>query len=582
MHTNIPESKLGEPIAAAAAAAGPVAAKSTSSLPPLQPKKLLADSPSPPRILVIGAGSRGHAYASAVAKHTAAVIAAVAEPIAFKRREFVSRFITTAEKEEEEGKEQQEGAGEHDEQQHAFADWRDYVEWEKARRARAASASASTSSAAGQVPPGVDAAFVCVLDEQHREVVEGLAPLGLAVMCEKPLATTLADCVAIYKAMLRGGGGSGSSGGSHGNINVPRIFSIGHVLRYSPHNMLLRRLVREQGVVGDVLSVEHTEPVGWWHFSHSYVRGNWRRESTTAPSLLTKSCHDIDFLLWMLSEPAKAGEKAHKPAFLSSTGKRNFYRKARKPAAAGTATNCLSCPMEKDCMFSAKKIYAERHLRRGNAGWPVKIVNPEIEDCLSTLGPDAAEKMLMKDLSEDWTSETPDEEVRRRPWFGRCVWEADNDVCDDQCVTISWEDDAASGSLAKTAQFHMVAFTEKICERRGRIYGTKGEIEYDSATIRVHDFASDRTEIFTPEQRGGGHGGGDDGLATQFVQAVGAVKDGRMGVVEAQKKFIGCTLEEVVQSHAMVFAAEEARRHRAVVDWPSWWQKQVEERLQHK
>ena len=79
-----------------------------------------------------------------------------------------------------------------------------------------------------------------------------------------------------------------------------------------------------------------------------------------------------------------------------------------------------------------------------------------------------------------------------------------------------------------------------------------------------------------------GHGGGDDGLATQFVQAVGAVKDGRMSVEEAQKKFIGCTLEEVVQSHAMVFAAEEARKQRVVVDWPSWWQKNVEEGLQQK
>lgn len=542
MHNTITDTKPGEPI--------PVAHTAKSSL-PLRPKKLLADSPSPPRILVIGAGSRGHAYAGAIANHTAAVITAVAEPIAFKRREFVNEFISA----QEQGHE------------HAFADWRDFVAWENERRGRERAGEAS-------VPPGVDAAFVCVLDEQHREVVEGLAPLGIAVMCEKPLATTLADCVAIYEAMLRGGRAAA--------LGAPQIFSIGHVLRYSPHNMLLRRLVREQGIVGDVLSVEHTEPVGWWHFSHSYVRGNWRRESTTAPSLLTKSCHDIDFLLWMLSEPAKAGEKAHKPAFLNSTGKLNFYRKARKPAAAGTATNCLSCPIEKDCMFSAKKIYGERHLRNGNAKWPVKIVNPEIEDCLSVMGLDAAEKMLMKDLSEDWTSETPDEEVRRRPWFGRCVWEADNDVCDDQCVTITWEDDAASGSLAKTAQFHMVAFTEKICERRGRIYGTEGEIEYDSATIKVHDFATDSTETFYPELRGGGHGGGDDGLATQFVQAVGAVKDGRMGVEEAQKRFIGCTLEEVIQSHAMVFAAEEARKKRTVVDWPSWWQKNVEEQLQQK
>lgn len=36
--------------------------------------------------------------------------------------------------------------------------------------------------------------------------------------------------------------------------------------------MLLRHLVRERNIIGDVLSIEHVEPVGWWHFSHSYVR----------------------------------------------------------------------------------------------------------------------------------------------------------------------------------------------------------------------------------------------------------------------------------------------------------------------
>jgi hypothetical protein len=39
--------------------------------------------------------------------------------------------------------------------------------------------------------------------------------------------------------------------------------------------MLLRKLVLQDRVVGDILSVVHTEPVGWWHFTHSYVRGNW-------------------------------------------------------------------------------------------------------------------------------------------------------------------------------------------------------------------------------------------------------------------------------------------------------------------
>ncbi|KAF2145179.1 uncharacterized protein K452DRAFT_284564 [Aplosporella prunicola CBS 121167] len=281
----------------------------------------------------------------------------------------------------------------------------------------------------------------------------------------------------------------------------------------------------------------------------------------------------------MLSAPAQAGEKAHQPAFLTSTGRLNFFRKSRKPAAAGTATNCLSCPIEKECMYSAKKIYVERHLRNGNAKWPVKIVNPEIEDCLAAQGLEAAEEKLVRDLGEDYTAATPEGQVRSRPWFGRCVWEADNDVCDDQSVTMTWEDGDEGGRGAKTAQFHMVAFTAKICERRGRIYGTKGEVEYDSTSITTHDFASGRSETHHPELRGGGHGGGDEGLATQFVLAVAAVKEGKLGAAEAQQKFIGCTLEEVIQSHAMVFAAEEARRQRSVVSWPLWWQRKVLDKL---
>ncbi|KAK4995540.1 hypothetical protein LTR28_000483, partial [Elasticomyces elasticus] len=80
----------------------------------------------------------------------------------------------------------------------------------------------------------------------------------------------------------------------------------------------------------------------------------------------------------------------------------------------------------------------------------------------------------------------------------------------------------------------MIAQTERQCERRGRIYGTKGEITYDSRTITVYDFASGGSTRFNPPQPGGGHGGGDDGLTRQFVRAVDAVKNHGMGVSEAQ------------------------------------------------
>lgn len=313
-----------------------------------------------------------------------------------------------------------------------------------------------------------------------------------------------------------------------------------------------------------------------------------------APSLLTKSCHDIDLILWLLCSPSTSSSKdpPHLPAFVSSTGSVTYYKKSRKPPLAGTATNCLSCPAETECIYSAKKIYLERHLSKGNAGWPVHIVDPEIEDCLATIGMSAAKAKLMKRLAEDYDKSTPQAEIDRRPWFGRCVYESDNDVCDDQIVTITFEEEPLApqsgmemparlrGRGAKTATVHMVAFTEKQCERRGRIYGTKGEIEYDSKTIKVYDFASGQTQVHYPHQPGGGHGGGDDGLAQQYVRAIDAVKNAGMSVEEAQRLHIGCTLEEAIRSHAMVFAAEEARRERKVVNWKNWWDSNVRTRLE--
>jgi len=192
---------------------------------------------NPPRILVIGAGSRGNAYAKAVGTSTNGILVAVAEPIAYKRQRLGEAYIW--------------GKSRPSEGQ-SFDGWKSYLTYELERRERAARGE--------DVPEGIDAVFICTLDEQHMEVIVGLAPLEIHVMCEKPLATTLEDCVKIYKAL------------SSRNGKQSKIFSIGHVLRYSPHNMLLRKLLLQERVIGDVLSVNHTEPVGWWHFTHSYVR----------------------------------------------------------------------------------------------------------------------------------------------------------------------------------------------------------------------------------------------------------------------------------------------------------------------
>ncbi|KAI1269140.1 streptomycin biosynthesis protein StrI [Xylariaceae sp. FL1019] len=507
-----------------------------------------------PRFLVIGAGRRGTAYASAVKREgLPAIIAAIAEPIHSKRISFGKKYVYG----DEAPREDQD-----------FESWQQFLTYERGRR--------QAEAAGEQVLPGIDGVIVCTQDQTHKDILHAFGPLKLHVLCEKPIATTLQDCQDIYTSL--GGGRTPET-----------IFSTGHVLRYSPHNMLLRKLLLEDRLIGELISVEHTEPVGWFHFAHSYVRGNWRKESVAAPSLLCKSCHDIDFILWLLCYKTDFGEPAHMPRLVTSSGNLALFTKRRKPKAAGNATNCFSCPHEQDCEWSAKKMYIEKFYDQGERDFPVCVVVPDIEDIAATAGIDHGRALLKQALTKDYDASTPKDTIESQQWYGRCVWESDNDVLDDQIVTLTWDDDSRSvGSKEfpdrgpKTALFHMVAFTEAQCQRRGKISGTHGEIQYNSKEIRV--FRYDRAgepeavQVFIPPKATSGHDGGDGGLINNFSKAVEAVVNGKLSVEQAQAKYVGCTLREAFMSHAMVFAAEEARLERKVLDWQDWWAK-LEKRL---
>ncbi|KAF5858515.1 hypothetical protein ETB97_004311 [Aspergillus alliaceus] len=560
---------------------------------------LTLSPPSPPhpqnmkplRFLVIGAGSRGNAYAQAVTNVTSGVIHAIAEPHPFKRQEFGRNYIWGDNGTPQDGQE--------------FKDWRDWLRWEVQRREQGSpSATVETNHAA----VGIDGVFICTLDETHVEILQSIASLQLHILCEKPLALSLSDCLTVYRAIL-----PEENGGTSPHSSPPAIFSIGHVLRYSPHNILLRKLLLEDRVIGDIVSLEHCEPVGWWHFAHSYVRGNWRRATPEGDgSLLTKSCHDLDFILWLLCSPLPLPidtklspeqqqellklQQPHLPRTISSSGSLTQFRKSRKPHAAGSATNCLSCPAERDCNYSALKIYRDMHVAKAHYDWPVNIVCPDIEDVVRTANQTkAAEQHLLRHLEEDYTPDTEDRDIARRPWYGRCVYESDNNVCDDQVVTLTWDDEVVPESsldatttsgyyyprTSKTAIFHMIAPTEKQCERRGRVYGTQGEITYDSRNIVIYSFSTRSTRSIEvprpPPEEEKSHGGGDYGLARSFVRAVDAVVNLGWEVEWAQRCFVGCTLEEAVRSHAVVFAAEEARREEKVVQWKDWWEGKLQD-----
>lgn len=135
-----------------------------------QSNTLDAGSNHLPRFLIIGCGSRGNSYARALQDSGLGIVAAVADPIAFKRKQLGARYVWHS-------------SGPQTGQD--FADWRDYVRYERQRR---------DDEAAGRpTPEKIDGAFICVLDHQHVEVASALGPLGLHIMCEKPLGKSIAS-----------------------------------------------------------------------------------------------------------------------------------------------------------------------------------------------------------------------------------------------------------------------------------------------------------------------------------------------------------------------------------------------------
>ena len=219
----------------------------------------MPDKPtSAPRILIIGAGSRGNAYAQYITSSTPASVVSIAEPITSKRDALGSKYIWPLSIE----KNKPTGPGERPTHRRrpsdSFDTYQDFLDYETVRRQRV------FAGEKGDVGKGIDGVVICTLDDTHVDAVKGIAGLEgapLGILCEKPVATDVKGLRELMEAV-----GKEQKG----------LFAVGHVLRYSPHNMMLKEMVLE-GTVGDVISVEHTEPVGWSHFAHSYVRSVGRK-----------------------------------------------------------------------------------------------------------------------------------------------------------------------------------------------------------------------------------------------------------------------------------------------------------------
>lgn len=130
-----------------------------------------------------------------------------------------------------------------------------------------------------------DFVVVAVPTEEHLAAARACAAAGVAVLVEKPLAATAEEAAAIIAAC--------AAGGVRG--------AVGHVERYNPALLELRRRVRE-GQVGDVFRIA-TERVGPFP--------DRVRDVGVVKDLAT---HDLDLVRWLGGAPIArlAAETAHK------------------------------------------------------------------------------------------------------------------------------------------------------------------------------------------------------------------------------------------------------------------------------
>jgi len=118
----------------------------------------------------------------------------------------------------------------------------------------------------------------------HREHSVSALLSGKNVLCEKPLALNLEDCIEIIKAVKKSG----------------KKFMIGQVCRFAPGFVLTKEII-ESGEIGELFFVES-------EYAHDYRVaegvGKWRKDPRREP-FIGGGCHAVDLLRWITGDPVE-------------------------------------------------------------------------------------------------------------------------------------------------------------------------------------------------------------------------------------------------------------------------------------
>ncbi|MFX0150801.1 MAG: Gfo/Idh/MocA family protein [Candidatus Hodarchaeota archaeon] len=387
-----------------------------------------------------------------------------------------------------------------------------------------------------------EAAFITTPDQLHTQPALQALSLGYHVLLEKPMATKLEECILLVKKAQE----------------VDRQLRIAHVLRYTPFFSTVHEIIRS-GKLGKIITIDHRENVSYYHYAHSFVRGNWAKESTSSPMILAKSCHDLDIIYWFV------GSRAQK---ISSFGTLTHFRPENAPERA--KKRCTDgCPAAQSCKYFAPRFYIDNIplLRVGRVGGSyyvsfiagLALDHPHFFSKLERIFP-ALQKTHdyrgypVRAISEDLSPKGKLEALNSGP-YGKCVYYSDNDVVDHQVTIIEFSNDV-------TATFTMHGFSHAE-GRTLRIDGTEGTLigEFlssgDKLILYNHLHGTKELILDTGIDKDPtyGHGGGDHGIIKSFISSL----------LEKHKTEPLTSARASLESHIMAFAAEEARLSSQVI-----------------
>jgi len=333
--------------------------------------------------IIIGAGSRGEIYAGYSDKNPDFKVLGVADPSKIRRERLAKRHNIP--------------------DKSTFSNWEEILAQEKF----------------------ADACIIATPDNMHYEPAIAAMKLGYEILLEKPMSPSEQECIDLVEISKK----------------TSTLLQICHVLRHTSFYSRIHEVI-QSGDIGDIVNISMRENVAYYHYAHSYIRGNWNNREESAPMILAKCSHDLDLIQWFLGDS--------RPRYISSFGSLSHFDLEKKKFAVdrdNIPDRCTDgCPVAEDCVYYAPRIYRDitplLHIARKSSPLGEKLVAKSVLKFpgLKSIPPFSLVNNYygwpVDVICDDGSLESKQKALEKGP-YGLCVYRvAEHNTVDHQMVNI--------------------------------------------------------------------------------------------------------------------------------------------------